>query len=95
MLHASHTDFSSPDESFALPAAPHSFAASGEAITVSAAHSVPLHESALATGPQPYSRADMAVIAVALMGAWMVVIGWALLTRHFRVTQQPLAQQHQ
>lgn len=84
MLHASHTDFSLADESLSLTAAEQSFAASNETITVSAVHGVPLHESALAAGPQLYSGLDMAVIAVALIGAWMVVLGWAMLARYLR-----------
>lgn len=93
MLHASHTDFSNPDQSFALPATPHSFAASSGAITVSAVQSVPLHESV--AGPQLYSGADMAVAAIALVGAWMVMLGLALLARHLRQAELPLAHQHQ
>lgn len=96
MLHASHTDFSLADASLSLPAAEQSFAASNEVITVSATHSVPLHESTLAAGPQPYSAADMAVFAVAVLGAWMVARGGAMLARHLRSAKQPvrLAQQH-
>lgn len=89
MLHDSRTDFSNPDESFSLPATSPSFATGSEAITVSAVHSVPLHESAMPAGPEPYSGADMAVMAVALVGAALVMLGWAMLAkRPLRLAQQ-------
>lgn len=96
MLHAKHTDFSKLDESLSLAAVPHSFAASNEAVTVSAVQSVPLHESGMDASPKSYSGADMAVMALALVGTWMVVLGWALLARHLRLAKQPLllTQQH-
>lgn len=97
MLHANHSNFSNSEDSLLLPATAHSFAAGSEVITVSAVQSAPLHESVLAADQPPYSAADMAVMALALVGAWMVVLGLALLVRYLRLARQPelLAQQHQ
>lgn len=52
-------------------------------------------QAVAAGGPQPVATglytADTAVMALAMIGAWMVVVGGAMLSRHLRqIKSQPL-----